>query len=149
MEDFVGTGKQAAKVLEKLRATVPESWQILFVPLILLERGVPRLRALDGVELAPVLVVPEKNCIAREPKSEESRDISRVRALIAQTASDVRERLDEFDDPPTDEFGYGGCGALIVTSHNAPNNTLPMVHHKSPRWNPLFRRLHHSKDGLV
>jgi hypothetical protein len=150
MEDFVGTGKQAAKVLTKLRAAVPSEWRVLFVPLILLERGVSRLRSVAGVELAPVLVVPEKACISKTPHGDESREASSVRALVMQTASTVTEPLDDsFDDPPTDEFGYGGCGALIVTAHNAPNNTLPLIHHRSPRWNPLFRRLHHSKDGLA
>jgi hypothetical protein len=52
------------------------------------------------------------------------------------------------DDPPTHAFGFERCGSLVVTFHNTPNNTLPLIHHKSDRWEPLFRRIHHAKEDL-
>jgi hypothetical protein len=66
-----------------------------------------------------------------------------VRGIVKNTAQRVLKAEDEFDDPPTDPFGYEDSGELIVTCHNAPNNTLPLIHHKAPLWKPLFRRLHH------
>lgn len=150
LEDFVGTGKQAGRVLKAVKAHSVEGWRILFVPLMILERGLSTLRDdtdLEGITIAPVIVVPTKACLQKRKVIGEPEEFRRLRALTKSTAAQVRRRLHAHDDPPAAAFGYGGCGALLVTSHNTPNNTLPMIHHRAPLWSPLFRRLHHSEDG--
>jgi len=37
-------------------------------------------------------------------------------------------------------LGYGGCQAMVVFSHNCPNNTLPILWDQTEHWHPLFRR---------
>ena len=37
-------------------------------------------------------------------------------------------------------LGYGGCQAMVVFSHNCPNNTLPILWDQTSHWHPLFRR---------
>ena len=150
-EDFVGSGKQARNVLVAVKQYVPSHWRILFVPLIILERGLKLLREeseLKSVAVEPALIVSEGQCIKGEFATGEPEEYSSFRALVKSTADRVLQRLDDTDDPPSDAFGYKGSGALIVTSHNTPNNTLPLIHHRAPHWVPLFRRVHHSKDGL-
>jgi hypothetical protein len=150
-EDFVGTGKQARGVLIEVKRNVTAEWRLLFVPLIILEQG---LKALcQGTDLAsfkiePDLVVSEASCIHGTARKGEAHKFKHIRAVVKSTANRVLEPLDETDDPPSHPFGYKGSGALIVTCHNTPNNTLPLIHHRSPDWVPLFRRIHHSKDGL-
>lgn len=150
-EDFVGTGKQAAAVLLAVRLAVRNAIPVLFVPLLLLESGLERLSAARnaGVAIEPVLLISKGACVGPDGFVGEPPEYGEIRALVKQTAVRVCESFGPHDDPPKDPFGYGGSGALVVTAHNTPNNTLALIHHRSPGWSPLFRRLHHSKEGLV
>lgn len=150
-EDFVGTGQQALTVVKTLAKKMPPNWRILFVPLIMLARGERRLRdELDPklVSVEPVLVIGHEACLAEKVATGEPVEFRRFRALVRSTATRVLARLNRNDDPPTNAFGHKGSGAMIVTCHNTPNNTLPLLHHRAPNWAPLFRRIHHSKDGI-
>lgn len=147
-EDIVGTGKQASTIVTEVRRHIPHEWRVLFVPLIMLEEGLKNLTSstlTSTTTVAPVLVVPESACIKEKPAKEEPPEFSYIRALVKHTAKRVLDPSDTHDDPPSDPFGYKGCGALIVTHRNTPNNTLPLIHHRAPTWNPLFRRMHHKK----
>ncbi len=152
-EDFVGTGQQSKKVLDKVVGIIPKSWRIIFVPLIIMKKGLnafltKKTTLGSSIEIRPVLVIPELDCIKERPVKKEPREFKTMRALIKSTQNTVLKPLDQLDDPPNNAFGYRGSGALIITSHNTPNNTIPLIHHRSPEWSPLFRRVHHSKDGL-
>jgi hypothetical protein len=147
-EDMVGTGKQASKVLKEVRRNIPREWRILFVPLIILEEGLKNLTSnglASSATISPVLVVPASACIKEKPTTGEPPEFSYIRALVKNTAKRVLDPSDTHDDPPNNPFGYKGCGSLVVTYRNTPNNTLPLIHHRAPMWNPLFRRLHHKK----
>jgi len=146
-EDIIGTGKQAGKILKAVESHAPPSWRILFVPLIAFEAGIENLtkRHLKRTSVQPVVVLPSAACLRRDPNPKEPHLFKMIRGLVKSTAERVLRVDDEFDDPPTDPFGYEDSGGLIVTCHNAPNNTLPLIHHKSPEWRPLFRRLHHKE----
>lgn len=145
-EDIVGTGTQAARVLDEIRRHGAPHWRSLFVPLITLEQGNTTLKkklAHPGFTVMPVFVVRESYCVRSKPAPAEPNDFKRLRTLVCDTFGRVRERLNPADVPPGSAFGYKGCGSLLVTCHNSPNNSLPLLHHKAPEWSPLFRRLHH------
>lgn len=36
--------------------------------------------------------------------------------------------------------GTGDCGMILVFAHNSPNNSIPILHKNSERWEGLFRR---------
>lgn len=151
LEDFVGTGHQASGVLAQLRANTPNDVGILFVPLIILEEGLETLmNSLETSEftLDPTLVIQKDRCLRATPQQGEPQEFPCIRAVVTSTAQRVCREHGKHDDPPENAFGYGESGSLLVTKHNTPNNTLPLIHHRAPQWSPLFRRLHHSKDGL-
>lgn len=151
-EDFVGTGKTARNVVIEVINHINPKWRLLFIPLIILERGLTLLnneRELSGrVTIEPVLVISNNSCIQKDAYRGEPDEFRYVRALVKSTAKKVLERYGDHDDPPDNPFGYKGSGALLVTCHNTPNNSLPLIYHRSPSWFALFRRIHHSKDGL-
>ena len=99
--------------------------------------------------ISPILEVSSGTCLGDGESAVEPPEFAAIRALVKATASRVLAPFDADDDPPKDAFGYKSSGAMLVTCHNCPNNTLPMIHHRAPKWNPLFRRIHHSKDGLI
>lgn len=41
---------------------------------------------------------------------------------------------------PQKPKGYGDAGLLVVLAHRTPNNTLPILHYASARWQGLFPR---------
>lgn len=147
-EDMVGTGNQAVRVLKEISKAFNSSWKSLFIPLLVLPTGLRKLNnaKFERMKIHPVLVIPEPACLKENLQPGEPKEFKYVRSLVKKTAPRVIESFHEYDDVPVDEFGYEGSGALIVTSHNAPNNTLPLIHHRAPDWRPLFRRVHHLKD---
>jgi hypothetical protein len=149
LEDFVGRGQQASRVLGRLRSTVSDEVPILFVPLMALTQGIDRLRklaSLRGVTIAPTIQFPAEQCVLDQSTEGEPSQLPRFRAAVRSTQDRVLRRLNPLDDPPRNAFGYEGSGAVVVTFHNTPNNTLPLIHHRAPDWEPLFRRIHHAKD---
>jgi len=148
LEDMVGTGNQAKKVLEIVSKKIPDNWKCLFVPLITLHSGYNRLikASLKNFDIDPVLKIDDNKCIKSKFKNGEPVEFNCLRGLIIKTKSKVCEKFHEFDDSPKDAFGYESSGAFVVTSHNTPNNTIPIIHHRAPDWFPIFRRVHHLKD---
>ena len=145
-EDIVGTGSQAIRVLDEVRRHGAAHWNSLFVPMITLEQGstlAKKKLAHPNFDVVPVFVVRDSYCVRSKPSPDEPHDFKRLRTLVGDTFGRVRERLNASDVPPNNPFGYKGCGCLLVTCHNSPNNSLPLIHHKAPEWAPLFRRLHH------
>ena len=149
-EDIVGTGKQAGKALNALEEAMPPGWRALFVPLILFEEGLGNIHRTwrTRAEIRPVVVIPKQCCLKDAPHDYEPYLFKYVRGLIRNTSRRVLEAYGEFDDPPKNPFGYEGSGGLVVTCHNAPNNTLPLIHHRAPSWRALFRRVHHKERAL-
>lgn len=149
LEDIVGSGSQAFRILAEVSRLVPTHWRILFVPLIMLEEASRKLEPLESqsIHVRPVLQISEDDCLKSDPRTGEPTDFKLLRSLINKTATRVLEPLDIDDDPPLNPFGYNGCGALIVAYRNTPNNTLPLIHHQAPDWKPLFRRIHHARTS--
>lgn len=150
LEDIVGTGKQAAKVLKAVIAALGTSKPILFVPLLILESAMVQdapLMKLNGISVLPATIIPSRLCLTKDPHAHEPEIFRRIRSVVELTRTRVLEKLDELDDVPKNEFGYEGVGATVVTHQNTPNNSLPLIHHRAPNWEPLFRRLHHAKGA--
>jgi hypothetical protein len=148
LEDFVGSGRQARKILNVLRDCTSQDSDILFVPMIMLHSGVKGFadNHVDRVSIKPVQTIPLEDCITKEKRPGERDEHSAIRAVVNSTEVRVIASAGSIDDPPKNAFGYASSGAIIVTAHNVPNNTLPLIHHKNSAWQALFRRLHHPRS---
>ena len=138
LEDFVGSGRQVSPVLAfALQEAMPDR-PLLFVPLVISEWGLSRLRrvadAEDRFEVRPTLVVPKSVHVGKQPRPDEAPFVPRIRAVIEATRRQVGPR----------PFGFGGIGTLVLSHTNTPNNTPPFVWRERAEWAPLFPRVSRS-----
>jgi hypothetical protein len=139
LEDFVGSGSQLKRVA-KFVSSLPWSPPTMLVPLITCPGGYKEGRKAErnhaSVTFSPVLSLPPGAFVARDPTPGEPELISRLR----ETAARVESLVHGSGKVRPAAFGFKGTGALVVMYTNCPNNTLPLVHHRSDQWTPLFPR---------
>jgi hypothetical protein len=138
LEDFIGSGDQMKKAVE---FAVTFGTPVLVVPLVICPIGAQVGQLLSSqnptVTFSPVISLQEAAFITAAARPNEEPLFGELR-LIA---------IDMFNGLPADEqvdvytaFGFRGTGSLVVMYTNCPDNTLPLVHHNSAAWKPLFPR---------
>jgi hypothetical protein len=148
LEDFVGSGSQISGIVKW--AAKELNTKVLFVPLIICPNGAARLRQLE--EELPDVLTFQTVC---ELDSSEIFGPNRAGedTVLIRAVEDLANRLfvrvsggraESDDSAPYRAFGYRNTGAAIVNFSNTPNNTLPLVHHRSSQWSPLFPRVSRS-----
>jgi hypothetical protein len=146
LEDFVGSGSQMKKPAEYAAKNVPPSVPVLLIPLICCPSGVrmgERLsRENSNLRFEPLVIADEGALIASPSDPYDAELFARVRELAIQIHEKVVGHAGwRRSEKPYGPLGYGDTGAIIVTYSNCPDNTLPMVHHSSSSWQPLFPRI--------
>jgi len=94
-----------------------------------------------NVSFAPTLLLSKNSFVAPTPRPNEVPFFAEIRALLTRTYSEVDNNIPA--DPqivPYGPFGFNYTGALIVLYTNTPDNTIPIIHHRSDSWQPLFPR---------
>lgn len=141
LEDFVGTGNQAAPAVAFAGEVAAPIADVLFCPLIIARDGVARLAAdvshLPHVEIIPALTLTEECHVRRLPPS--SGDPSAQTPAFRRALLDVHDQV-AAGDPTLSPFGYDDIGTLAIPFANCPNNAPPVLHHTSGSWYPLFPR---------
>ena len=119
---------------------------ILLLPLIVCPAGGTEARALEthfeNVSYEPILE------LRREDLFIPSRDAvpGSFEWDLLQLAADTYPNVvgDGAASPrPYGPYGFPGndpTGAIVVMYSNTPANSLPLIHHQSNTWNPLFPR---------
>lgn len=143
IDDFIGTGGQAANILsdevDQIRhlVTVPS---IEFHALFGFADGIERVQREVGIKVQVVVTLTDKDKVFHEASGIVAKDyfaLQRVRDIIRTYG----ERL-----YPVGPLGYGGSQARISFFYNTPNNTLPIVWARSERWIPLLPRTESKPD---
>jgi len=138
LEDFVGTGRQMRTAVSYACELIPE-FPVLVCPLLICSEGLKVGRDLvkkyKNLTFEPVLSVPAEDFITYEPQQTDTPLYHAVRELISQVAGRLTVKSGE------GTHGFEGTGALVVLYSNCPNNTLPIIHDKTPSWRPLFPRI--------
>lgn len=129
VDDFVGTGDQVCKAWKsdfgELLANVGRYFLVVVAAP---RRAVERVHDETGLEVVPhVFLERGDNVFARECSRFATEEKNRLLHYCGQADAKAPQ-------------GHGECGLLVVFSHSCPNNTIPILHVESNRWEGLFRR---------
>ncbi|MFT3869808.1 MAG: hypothetical protein QM715_15265 [Nibricoccus sp.] len=146
LDDFVGSGTQVTGPIKwaAQNLNVP----ILFIPLVICAPGLSKIndlrKDLPNLDVSPIIVLSEENLLGPKRRGKEGIEIAAEIEKLANSTFGLvagSTHTDKNTSPYT-AFGYQETGATYVSHSNTPNNTLPLVHHKSVtgNWQPLFPR---------
>lgn len=148
LEDFVATGSQMEKAVRfalTLRDDSP--YPVFLCPLVICHSGYERSQRLVNefphhLSFEPALVLDDSVLLSESAYPNEDEFYMRLRKVVNNTYSLVKGTHSKNLYGP---FGFGadkeGGGLLLVLYTNCPDNTLPLIHHKSDTpWNPIFPR---------
>jgi hypothetical protein len=144
LEDFIGSGTQMlVPDLAAFISNLPGPPPVLLVPLIICPEGAAHARALakkySWFKFAPVLEITLDQCITPKNPAKPMGLAAAVYDFAIRSYPLVAG--DRKQAPlPYSPFGFQDTGAQVVLYSNTPANTLPLIHHHSNTWNPLFRR---------
>ena len=144
LEDFVGTGSQMAAAVEYACGLI-DVHRVLLCPIVICPDGDKIARALERkhqkLDYSPVMRLPEEFFVAEKPVPNEHRHHVPIRKTLLSLHSLVSGSPGSWPQK-TSAFGYKKTGAVFCKFDNCPDNTVPVLHHRSDAgWSPLFPRV--------
>ena len=140
LEDFVGTGSQMGPAVAFAVSLKAANLPVLLCPLLICPTGHKLALELaskhSNLTYDPVHILSEQSFILSSEQAGEPELFHKVRNLVNRIHPKVVGASGSRHTP----FGYQNTGALTVLYSNCPDNTLPIVHHVSESWTPLFPR---------
>lgn len=143
LEDFVGGGSQMADAVQ-FAANLSDIVSILVVPLVICPKGLEKIKEIEGdcdVTFSPVLSLNENCFISKNVAVDEKTSITELRQFVYDRYLLVSNGQPKAPGvKPYGPLGYYDTGGMIVMYTNTPDNTLPIIHWNSEKWEPLFPR---------
>ncbi|HWY69467.1 MAG TPA: hypothetical protein VNX88_12430 [Terriglobales bacterium] len=143
LEDFVGSGSQIEPAI-KFAGSLSSRLPTLIVPLVICPAGVDAARAwetsFNNVQVRPVLELRRLDFLTRAPQTDEPTDHAVFRDLAIDSFSKLLAGKTAQEAKIYGPFGFDDTGGLVILATNCPDNTLPLIHHGSVTWKPLFPR---------
>lgn len=145
LEDFVGSGTQASSALRWAAKNL--EIPVLFVPLLICPQGKATVQEVvqkfpDNLKCEAIIEVEAAEILGQNPACATWPSATIVEELAKCTFPMINTSDQKSEDrAPFNPFGYKETGCSIATYSNTPNNSLPMLHHKSHNWKPLFPRV--------
>ena len=144
MEDFVGSGSQMEKAVD-LACGLADVHRVLLCPIVICPAGDKCARALARkhrkLSYSPVMPLPEESFIAEDTVAGEHKHHALIRKALLSLHDVVRGTSGSWPQE-TSAFGYRETGAVFCKFDNCPDNTVPVLHHRSDLgWSPLFFRI--------
>ncbi|MCY3689900.1 MAG: hypothetical protein OXG90_13115 [Gammaproteobacteria bacterium] len=144
LEDFVGSGNQMAKAVH-LACSLPNVERVLLCPIVICPDGSEYARELANrcgkLDYSPVMELPEEAFISEDETPDEHKHHGLIRNALLSVHTLVKGTPDSWPQE-TSAFGYEETGAVFCKFDNCPDNSVPVLHHRSDLgWSPLFQRM--------
>ncbi len=144
LEDFIATGSQAKRAIEFITTLRPANpIPVLIVPFILCPQALDTFTTMKlpaHITIEPVLQLDDRHFISLV-EANNSDAFNQVKVLAEHIHLQVSDGI--IPNPkikPYGPLGFQETGGLVVLYTNTPDNTIPLVHWKSAKWNPIFPR---------
>lgn len=143
LEDFVGSGNQMAKAV-KLACGLTNVERVLLCPIVICPDGGDCARKLEKkyakLDYSPVMELPEEAFISEDATPDEHEHHALIRRTLLSVHTLVKGTPGSWPQE-TSAFGYEETGAIFCKFDNCPDNSVPVLHHRSDlEWLPLFQR---------
>ena len=143
LEDFVGSGAQMEKAV-RLACSLTNVQRVLLCPIVICPKGGECARALvtiyDKLSYSPVMELPDEAFIEEVAAPDEHKHHPLIRKALISLHALVCGTPDSWPQK-TSAFGYRETGAVFCKFDNCPDNSVPVLHHRSDLgWSPLFLR---------
>ena len=143
LEDFVGSGSQMECAVH-LACGLTGVERVLLCPIVICPSGAKRAQQLlahyQHLSYSPVMELPEDAFIAKNRAHGEHKHHPTIRKSLKGLHALVVGTQGSWPQA-TSAFGYKDTGAIFCKFDNCPDNTVPILHHRSDLgWSPLFPR---------
>ena len=143
LEDFVGSGTQMRDAVD-FACALPDVRQVLLCPIVICPDGDDCAHALSrshgNLTYSPVMTLPEEAFVTKQAVHGEHQHHAAIRATLLSLHHLVRGSHGSWPQQ-TSAFGYRDTGAVFCKFDNCPDNSVPVLHHRSDLgWSPLFPR---------
>ena len=143
LEDFVGSGSQMAMAVN-LACSLTEVERVLLCPIVICPGGGEYAQKLvkkyGQLDYLPVMELPEEAFISDVAIPGEHEHHGLIRKALVSLHALVRGTPGSWPQA-TSAFGYKDTGAVFCKFDNCPDNSIPVLHHRSDLgWSPLFLR---------
>ena len=143
LEDFVGNGSQIEPAIN-FAGSLGSRLPTLVVPLVICPSGVDASKVWESsftnLRVSPVLKLRNIDFLTKSPQADEPADHSDFRQLAVDSLPKLLAGRTTAEAKIYGPFGFDDTGGLVILATNCPDNTLPLVHHASTTWKPLFPR---------
>jgi hypothetical protein len=143
LEDFIGSGSQVSPAVV-FAGSLSSKLPTLIVPLVICPAGVQAAKAWEAsfgnIQVRPVLRLRDADFLKRTLQADEPKEYAGFRQLALDSFSKLLGGYSSAEAKVYGPFGFDDTGGLVILATNCPDNTLPLVHHASPTWKPLFPR---------
>ena len=143
LEDFVGSGTQMVAAVD-LACSLTNVERVLLCPIVICPDGSDCARKLvkkyGKLDYSPVMELPEEVFVAEVAVPGEHKHHALIRKALLSLHSLVSGTPGSWPQA-TSAFGYKETGAVFCKFDNCPDNSVPVLHHRSDLgWSPLFPR---------
>lgn len=129
LDDFIGSGSQAAASLSDVISIAPTQAKILLLVLVAYQSAINEICKEIDCNVFPVEILDEsEKLFSNTSQVFTPAEQTILKGYCSQTGSEY-------------PYGYKDVGSLVVFADGVPNNTPSILIHGSNTWHPLFPRI--------